>query len=144
MKNKINELKTKFLSISQNESLARIIVSGFVINYKITPEELADIKTSVSEAVTNCIVHAYKNTVGYITMNLKMFDDMTLYISISDKGCGIDNIKKAMEPFYTTDKENERTGMGFAIMQSFNDKVKVNSRINKGTTVIMIKKLCQK
>ncbi|MEA4832182.1 MAG: anti-sigma F factor [Oscillospiraceae bacterium] len=137
----LNQMKLIFPSNSENESLARICISGFVIKLDITPEELADIKTAVSEAVTNCIVHAYKTEPGYITLEAKYRSDGNIYITITDKGCGIPDIALAMTPFYTTDKDSERCGMGFSIMKSFMNSLKVKSAPGKGTRVSMRKKL---
>ena len=114
-----NRMKIVFSSLSENESFARTVITGFIARFDITTEELADIKTAVSEAVTNCIVHAYKDSFGFITMEARLYADGELRISISDKGCGIEDVRRAMEPFYTTDQLEERCGMGFAIMKSF-------------------------
>ena len=138
----VNRLSTKFMSVSSNEALSRIIVTGFIMPYNPTVEEVADIKTAVSEAVTNCIVHGYKNSVnGIIELNLTYTSFGKLKIVIKDRGCGIENVPLALQPLYTTDKENERSGMGFSIMQSFCDSMKVVSEIGKGTRVTLIKKM---
>ena len=130
------------MSVSSNEALSRIIVTGFIMPYNPTVEEVADIKTAVSEAVTNCIVHGYKNSVnGIIELNLTYTSFGKLKIVIKDRGCGIENVPLALQPLYTTDKENERSGMGFSIMQSFCDSMKVVSEIGKGTRVTLIKKM---
>lgn len=136
-----NELKCTFPSYSVNESLARSLASAFVCHANPTVAELADIKCAVSEAVTNASVHAYRNTVGDITMHLKLYSNREVYIMIRDGGCGIENVAQAMEPLYTTDPDNERSGMGFAIMDSFMDKLTVRSQAGRGTKVTMIKQL---
>ncbi|MBE6631663.1 MAG: anti-sigma F factor [Ruminococcaceae bacterium] len=137
----LNSLKMTFISKSENEALARQTLSSFISRFDPTIEDLADIRTVVSEAVTNCIVHAYKNLIGDICIYAKLYNDGTLFISVKDKGCGIENVKKAMEPLYTTDTSGERGGMGFAIMENFTDSLKVRSVRGKGTTVTMKKKL---
>ncbi len=138
----VNRLSTRFMSVSTNEALSRIIVTGFIMPYNPTVEEVADIKTAVSEAVTNCIVHGYKNRDdGMVELNLTYTSLGKLKIVIKDRGCGIENVPLALQPLYTTDKENERSGMGFSIMQSFCDSMKVVSEIGKGTRVTLIKKM---
>ena len=141
MKNKTNQLKCEFLSYSRNEALARSLASSFVVQLDPTVSELADIKCAVSEAVTNCIVHAYKNCVGKIVLNICAFEDRTVKIEIRDSGVGIEDVEKAREPLYTTDPENERSGMGFTVMESFADDVRVRSRPGHGTKVTLTKKL---
>lgn len=136
-----NEVKITFLSNSVNEAFARSAVAAFFTQLDPTVDEIADIKTAVSEAVTNCIVHAYANRIGSITILARVIDDNVAYIKIKDKGCGIVDIKQAMEPLFTTAKGEERAGLGFAVMQSFMDKVKVYSKPEKGTTVVMRKKI---
>ncbi|MEG0894224.1 MAG: anti-sigma F factor [Oscillospiraceae bacterium] len=136
-----NEVKIEFLSRSANENFSRVAVSAFFAQLDPTVDEISDIKTAVSEAVTNCIVHGYKNTMGKIYIILRVLDGNKAYIKIKDKGCGIDDIKKAMEPLFTTAAEEDRAGLGFAVMQSFMDKVRVTSKKDKGTTVTMVKKL---
>ncbi len=136
-----NRMKIVFSALSENEAFARMVITGFASRFDITTEELADIKTAVSEAVTNCIVHGYKNSFGFITMEARLYADGELYISIADKGCGIEDVSKAMEPFYTTDLLEERCGMGFAIMKSFMTRLKVTSAPGKGTKVVMTKKI---
>lgn len=135
----LNEFSIKFMSKSENESFARIITTAFMSQFDPTVEDIADLKTAVSEAVTNCVVHAYKSTSGYIHLSGKYFENGKLRITVKDKGCGIPDVKKAREPLYTTDAENERSGMGFSIMESFTDKLRVISSPEKGTTVIMEK-----
>jgi len=133
----VNTLTAVFDSVSENEALARIIITGFITRYDVTAEILADVKTAVSEAVTNCIVHGYRERPGKIKMSAKLYSDGTLTVKISDRGAGIEDVKKAMEPFLTTDAQGERSGMGFAIMESFMDKIKVKSTPGKGTDVTM-------
>ena len=135
-----NKFTMTVLSKSANESFTRASIAAFAAQLDPTIEEINDIKTAVSEAVTNCIVHAYKNTIGKIYISSEIFDDGTVRIKIRDKGCGIENIGKAMEPLFTT-VGGERAGLGFAVMQSFMDKVKVFSSPGKGTSVIMYKRI---
>lgn len=135
-----NKFSMTLLSRSSNESFARACVSAFASQLDPTIEEINDIKTAVSEAVTNCIVHAYKETIGNIYISCELTDDNAIRIKIRDKGCGIPNIEKAMEPLYTT-LGGERAGLGFAVMQSFTDNIKVVSKVGKGTTVTLIKKI---
>lgn len=142
MRQKIaNELKMSFPSVSENERFSRLAVSGFLSQLNPQVDELSDIKTAVSEGVTNCIVHAYRDTIGMIFMQVKIFEDGRVYIKIRDKGCGIKDVKQAMQPLYTTAPEEERAGLGFAVMESFMDKIKVKSIEGKGTTLIMEKTL---
>lgn len=136
--NIINEMNLSFASKSTNEGFARGAVSAFILCLDPTIAELSDIKTAVSEAVTNCIVHGYIDTIGTIYINVKITDANKIIIKIRDKGCGIENIPLAMEPLYTTSKD-ERAGLGFAVMQSFMDKVRVRSKPNIGTTVTLEK-----
>lgn len=134
-----NEMKLEFLSRSVNESFARIAVAAFASQLDPTIEEIADIKTSVSEAVTNCIIHAYPNTEGWIKVHSKIFDN-EIEIEISDTGEGIADIEEAREPLYTTKGNLERSGMGFTIMENFMDELKVESIVELGTKVTMRKK----
>ncbi|MEE0060028.1 MAG: anti-sigma F factor [Acutalibacteraceae bacterium] len=136
--NIINEMKIMFDSKSCNEAFARGAVASFVVQLDPTVAELSDIKTAVSEAVTNAIVHGYSNTIGTVTIKVQITDNANVIIQVKDKGVGIENIPQAMEPMFTTGG-NERAGLGFAVMQSFMDKVKVTSKPNKGTTVTMEK-----
>lgn len=135
-----NRFKMTLSARSSNESFARACVSAFATQLDPTLEEINDIKTAVSEAVTNCIVHAYKEKIGDIYITAELLDDNSIRIKIRDKGCGIENIDKAMEPLYTT-VGGERAGLGFAVMQSFMDYIKVSSKVGKGTTVTLIKKI---
>lgn len=134
----VNEMKVMFDSKSCNEAFARSAVASFVVQLDPTVAELSDIKTAVSEAVTNAIVHGYSNTIGTVTIKVQITDNGNVIIQVKDKGVGIENIAQAMEPMFTTGG-NERAGLGFAVMQSFMDKVKVVSKPNKGTTVTMEK-----
>ena len=137
---RINEFKLTIDSRSINESFARVVVSAFVTPLDPTLEEIADLKTAVSEAVTNCIVHAYKNKVGKIYITVRIFENSVVEIKIRDKGCGIENIEQAMQPLYTS-LGGDRAGLGFTVMENFSDKIKVRSRVNVGTTVTIIKKI---
>ncbi len=140
MKQLKNEMKFEFISKSANEGFARATISAFIAQLDPTISELADIKTAISEAVTNCIVHAYGDKLGSIYISVKIFDNGQVIIKVRDKGCGIENIDKAMEPLYTTGGA-ERAGLGFAVMQSFMDSIKVTSKKGKGTTVILTKNI---
>ncbi len=144
MNNSNNIFKLIFQSRSTNEAFARTAVAAFIAGLDPTIEELTDIKTAVSEAVTNCIVHAYKNGTGLITVTAKLSSDKTLTVSVKDAGCGIEDIESAMLPTYTTDKVSERAGLGFSVMEAFMDKVKVHSTVGKGTTVTMKKHISEK
>ena len=135
--NKNNSMKLTFKSLSCNESFARNVVACFALQLNPSISELSDIKTAVSEAVTNAIVHGYKDTIGDIIIDAYIEDNF-LHITISDNGVGIKNIKEALEPFYTTKASEERSGMGFTIMQSFMDKFSVESSSN-GTKIYMSK-----
>ncbi len=144
MKDVTNSMKMTIAGYSRNEGLARMCVSAFASQLDPTIEEINDIKAAVSEAVTNCIVHGYKDTIGDIAIELKIIENATLYIRIKDKGCGIPDVKKAMEPLFTTSPETERSGLGFSVMESFMDKLKVNSKVGKGTSVTMTKRLVKR
>lgn len=135
-----NFLKLSFPSKSVNEAFARTAIAAFCAQLDPTVEQINDIKTSVSEAVTNCIVHGYRDTFGiiYITATIK---ENVLTVKIADKGIGIEDVNKAMQPLFTTDPHGERAGIGFAVMQSFMDSVKVKSVFGKGTRVVMTKKI---
>ncbi len=135
-----NYMKMTFSGQSKNEALARMCVSAFASQLDPTIEEISDIKAAVSEAVTNCIVHAYPEKIGDIYMELKI-KEQCLYIKIRDKGQGIPDIKQAMEPLFTTSPETERSGLGFSVMESFMDKLRVKSKVGSGTTVTMMKRL---
>jgi len=138
---KINEMRLSFPSKSANESFARTAVAAFVAGLDPTLDELTDIKTAVSEAVTNCIVHGYHESVNTVYITAAIYPDNTVAVKIRDKGRGIEDIEKAKEPLYTTCPEGERAGLGFALMQSLCDKVKISSKPGKGTTVTLYRKL---
>lgn len=133
-----NEMKLEFVSKSSNEAFARIAVAAFVSQLDPTIEELADIKTAVSEAVTNCIIHGYENSSGIIKIISKIFAN-TIEIEISDTGKGIENIELARKPLYTSKSNLERSGMGFTIMESFMDEVNIESVVGLGTKITMKK-----
>ncbi len=135
-----NEVRMILPSHSVNESYARSAAAVFVSQINPTVTELSDIKCAVSEAVTNCIVHGYRDVIGMIYITMRLYENREFRIEIKDKGCGILNIAEAMQPLYTTDKENERSGMGFTIMENFMDTLKVTSG-KSGTKVVMSKKL---
>ncbi len=137
----VNEIKIILPSHSVNEGTARAAVSSFVIQSDPTVEELSDIRTAVSEAVTNAIVHGYRGTQGKIELTIKLLANREIYIKIKDCGCGIPDVEQAMEPLFTTAPEEERSGLGFSVMESFMDKLMVKSRVGKGTTVTMRKRL---
>ena len=137
-----NEMKLEFISKSSNEAFARIAVAAFVSQLDPTIEEISDIKTAVSEAVTNSIIHGYENTIGIIKLHC-MIKDREVIIEISDTGIGIEDINIAKEPLYTSKPNLERSGMGFTIMQSFMDELNVESVINLGTKITMKKRIKQ-
>ena len=137
-----NEMKLQFLSESSNESFARVAVAAFVTKLDMTVEELSEIKTAVSEAVTNSIVHGYGKNEGYITVECKI-DGFVIEITVSDSGHGISDIEKAREPLFTTQPEMERSGMGFTVMETFMDEVAVSSKLGLGTTVKMTKRIAE-
>lgn len=132
--NKINELKMILDSKSVNEGFSRVAVASFASQLDMTVEELGDIKTVVSEAVTNCIVHAYKDKIGKIYITCSVFEEGIVRVSVRDKGCGIADVQKAREPLYTS-VGGDRSGLGFSVMESFSDKLRVRSVVGKGTTV---------
>ncbi len=131
-------MKLEFLSKSKNESFARVVVAAFASQLDPTIEELSDIKTAVSEAVTNAIIHGYEYGEGIVTIET-IIEDNQVEIIIQDQGKGIKDIGKAMEPFYTSRPELERSGMGFTVMETFMDSLEVHSEANKGTRVKMVK-----
>jgi len=139
----INEMKLTILSRSANESFARVAVAAFAAQMDPTIDELNDIKTAVSEAVTNCIVHGYREQIGRIYIDAQLYGDGRICVRIRDKGCGIADLKQAMEPLFTTGGE-ERGGLGFTVMESFMDKVKVRSKPGSGTTVVMEKRIIRR
>lgn len=134
----INEMKLQIESRSVNEAFARASVAAFAAQLDPNIEEISDIKTAVSEAVTNCIVHAYPQSVGKIYIWAGIYENGKIRVKIKDRGCGILNVKQAMEPLFTT-LGGERAGLGFAVMQSFCDKISVRSKVGKGTTVTLEK-----
>lgn len=136
-----NRMKTEFSAISQNEALARMLAAAFAAQLNPTIEELTDIKTAVSEAVTNAIVHGYEGRGGTIEMMCGMDETGELTIVISDGGRGIENVELARQPFYTTSSDGERSGMGFSVMEAFMDSVEVESKPGKGTVVTMKKRI---
>lgn len=135
-----NETVITFLSRSANEGFARTTAACFLAQLDPTLDEVGDVKTAVSEAVTNAIVHAYPDRIGNVTMRLRLFPDHSMEIMVRDRGVGIEDVDRAREPLYTTGGE-ERSGMGFTIMESFMDAVKVRSAPGKGTVVLMRKKI---
>ena len=139
-----NEMKLDFPSHSRNEAFARAAAGAFIASLDPTATELSDIKCALSEAVTNCTVHAYPDKIGTIRMSIKLREDGTVIITIKDKGIGIADTKKAREPLFTTDAAGERSGMGFTVMEGFSDSVKLSSRPGKGTTVTLTRKLAGK
>ena len=128
----------EFINKSENESFARMVATAFVSQLNPTLEEVAEIKTAISEAVTNAIIHGYENTVGMVRLEGKISGNKIEY-TVSDKGCGIKDVEKAREPLYTGKPELERSGMGFSIMESFMDEVEVSSSLGMGTSVKMTK-----
>ncbi|MBQ9385130.1 MAG: anti-sigma F factor [Ruminiclostridium sp.] len=141
MRNINNYMKITLAGYSRNESLARMCAAAFAAQLDPTVEEINDIKAAVSEAVTNCIVHGYRDTIGDIDMTLRIIDDDTVYIKIADKGVGIEDVERAMQPMFTTCPDEERAGLGFAVMESFTDSLRVHSRVGRGTTVTMLKRV---
>ncbi len=135
-----NQFRMNLAAKSVNEGFARACIASFAAQLDPTLEEIGDIKTAVSEAVTNCIVHAYREKIGKIYITAELLGEDTLRVKIRDTGCGIENVEKAMEPLYTT-VGGERAGLGFAVMQSFMDRVKVRSSPGKGTSVCMEKRI---
>ena len=136
----INDFRMTIDSKSINEGFSRSAVAAFAAQLDPTLDELSDIKMAVSEAVTNCIVHAYPDCVGKIYIYAAILEDRKIKISVRDKGCGIIDVKQAMEPLFTT-LGGERAGLGFAVMESFTDKISVRSQVGKGTTVTMYKRI---
>jgi len=134
-----NEMKLEILSKSQNEAFARAVVGAFASQLDPTLEEISDVKTAVSEAVTNAIIHGYENSCGFVTIISKIKDN-TLYVEVIDKGKGIEDISLARQPLYTSKPELERSGMGFTVMETFMDSVEVFSELGKGTRIVMTKK----
>ena len=135
----VNEMKLSFPSKSCNEAFARSAVAAFIMNLDPTVNELSDLKTAVSEAVTNSIVHGYRRQSGVIYISGRILENGGVTVKIRDKGCGIADVEQAMQPLFTTAADEERAGLGFAVMQSFCDKVRVTSTVGKGTTVTLEK-----
>lgn len=133
-----NYLKLQFYSLPQNQAFARDAVAAFCLELNPTVADLSDVKTAVSEAVTNCTVHAYRGNLGIITVECEV-EEERIHIKISDTGKGIPDVEKAVQPFYTTLPDDERSGMGFTIMQTFMDEFRVNSVQGEGTVVYMVK-----
>ena len=145
MKRIINEMKLRLPSRSENEGVARSAVSAFVAELNPTVEELGDLRLAVSEAVTNCVVHAYRERAGaepaFIYISARIYDNREVSVEISDNGCGIENVDLARTPLYTTGEYGDRCGMGFLIMENLCDLVTVKSRVGRGTTVLLRKYL---
>ena len=145
MKRIINEMKLRLPAMSVNEAVSRSVISAFMAELNPTVEELGDVRCAVSEAVTNCIVHAYRDLpegkVGYIYISARLYEPREISVEISDNGCGIEDVEQARRPAFTTDSLGERCGMGFLVMESFTDSLKVKSTPGKGTSVLMRKNL---
>ena len=142
----LNRIQIKLPALSVNESMARAAVAAFVSQLDPGVTEIADIKCAVSEAVTNAIVHGYRNTpeTGSIAITVTILGGRAVKIEVRDKGCGIPDVGQARQPLYTTDAAGERSGMGFTVMESFTDAMKVTSKVGQGTTVVMWKKLSER
>ena len=137
-----NRMEIRFLARAQNEAFARVAIAAFAVQLNPTLPEMADIKTAVSEAVTNAIVHGYRDQEnGMVQLAAEYGEDRMLTVTICDTGCGIRDVAAAMQPFYSTGDGNERSGMGFCVMQTFMDAVEVDSTVGEGTTVIMRKRI---
>jgi len=139
----MNEMNVSFLSCSANEGFARATVAAFVAQLDPTIDELSDVKTAVSEAVTNCIVHGYRDTLGIVYITVRIFENGKIQIRVRDRGCGIADVAQAMEPLFTT-AGGERAGLGFAVMESFMDKVSVRSHVGRGTVVTLEKSISRR
>ena len=137
----INEMRLDFPALPENESFARMVISGFMLPLNPTLEQLADVKTAVSEAVTNAIIHGYGGGRGTVRMHATRMDDGTMIVDIIDRGRGIADVSHARQPFFTTSEGDDRSGMGFTVMESFMDAVEVHSELGYGTTVRLIKQL---
>ena len=131
-------MKVTFPSRSANEGFARAVVASFLSQLDPAVDELSDLRTAVSEAVTNCIVHAYPDSIGDITVQMRLYENGRTVVKVRDRGCGIENVEQAMEPLFTTGGD-DRSGLGFSVMESFTDRLKVSSRKGKGTVVTMEK-----
>lgn len=138
----VNEMRVDFLACPQNEAFARMVISAFILPLNPTLEQLGDVKTSVSEAVTNAIVHGYGGQVGSVRMKARLESSGLLTVEVIDNGCGIEDVAQARKPFFTSLEEDERSGMGFTVMESFMDEVEVYSQVGAGTTVRMKKLIC--
>ena len=145
MKRIINEMKLRLPAKSVNEGVCRAVISAFSAELNPTVEELGDLRCAVSEAVTNAIVHGYRGVANtdyaYVYISVRLYDTREITVEISDNGCGIEDVERAMTPMYTTGEFGERCGMGFLVMESFTDSLSVKSKVGKGTTVLMKKKL---
>ncbi|MGI6167818.1 MAG: anti-sigma F factor [Eubacteriales bacterium] len=139
-----NQMKLTLPSCSVNEGVARAVVAAFCAQLDPAASELADVKCAVSEAVTNCIVHAYRDSVGSIYITVKILEGNGVRIEVRDRGCGITDVKAARQPLFTTDPSGERSGMGFTVMENFMDILRVRSKPGKGTVVIMFKRFAGK
>ena len=137
----INKMQLKLPALSANEGMARATVAAFCAQLDPSAIELADIKCAVSEAVTNCIVHAYRHEDGLIYITVSLLEGRVAKIEIRDRGCGIEDVKEARQPLFTTDAAGERSGMGFTVMESFCDGLRVSIRVGRGTTVTLLKRL---
>ena len=135
----LNKMQLKLPALSANEGMARAAVAAFCAQLDPAAVEIADIKCAVSEAVTNCIVHGYRNCEGLIYITVSLLEGRVAKIEIRDRGCGIENVREARQPLFTTDAESERSGMGFTVMESFTDSLRVTSKVGKGTSVVMFK-----
>ena len=137
----INEMRLDFRALPENEAFARLAVSGFLLPLDPTMEALSDVKTAVSEAVTNAIVHAYREETGLVRLRAGYSAEGVVQIDVIDHGCGIGDVQQARQPFFTTSGGEERSGMGFTVMESFMDRVAVHSALGHGTTVRLIKRI---
>ena len=137
----VNEMRLDFRALPENEAFARLAVSGFLLPLDPTMEALADIKTAVSEAVTNAVVHAYRHAPGMVRLRAGYSRDGLLEVDVIDRGSGIEDVEKARQPFFTTGEDEERSGMGFTVMESFMDEVSVRSAPGKGTAVRLFKRI---
>ena len=135
----LNSMYLVLPSYSVNEGIARGAVAAFCAQLNPTASELGDIKCALSEAVTNSIVHAYRDSIGYIYITVDLLENSVVKIKIKDKGCGIDDVKTARTPLYTTDRAGERSGMGFTVMESFTDSIRVSSKVGRGTSITLYK-----
>ncbi len=138
----MNKMFVRFSAVSENESFARTVISGFLLPKNPTVNDLSDVKTAVSEAVTNSVVHAYPDGLGDIEMS-SWYDDNEIHIIVKDYGVGISNVKLALEPFYSTKSSEERSGMGFTVMNSFMDRLEVTSKPFQGVSVHMVKRIAE-